>query len=354
MKFVFHVVNQGLRSLVLGGRRLAALTIALSVSSAPAIVADTIVFNDGRRSDDCKIESAQWDQVRYTVGNGGAQTAPSERIESIFRTPRGAGLASGRRALDRGRYNAAIKALAQSGSVDWEVAETAYLLAKAHEAKGDRKTAEANYKKYVSKHQAEKDWWIPHALYNLGLLQLSGKKAKSADQTFAKLDEFGGNWSARAKLGRARGVVLAKNQGQYLEQAQSLGTLTRNTRAPAALRAEAYVIRARIFVLGRQYDRAIDELRRTFFNPPNSRNNIYSHARADATLAIGLAYLASGGKKNLEQAEIWLLRVPALYRNEGRVYREACDGLSRVYEGLGNNARSQEWEKRAGDEGNSP
>ena len=85
-----------------------------------------------------------------------------------------------------------------------------------------------------------------------------------------------------------------------------------------------------------------------FFEKPRSQEVAYSASaeRADATLLMAKAYLALGGKENSEQAEIWLLKVAALYKKFAEPYNAACDLLVDTYEKLGNKARSGEWRSR--------
>ncbi len=82
------------------------------------------------------------------------------------------------------------------------------------------------------------------------------------------------------------------------------------------------------------------------YDPSKSRDYRYDVRRAEATYLMGRAYLGLGGKENLETAELWLLRVPALYPGRGRVYTLSCRELARVYKDLGNNKRAAEWGRR--------
>jgi hypothetical protein len=110
------------------------------------------------------------------------------------------------------------------------------------------------------------------------------------------------------------------------------------------LKQQAIVARAQVFLLQGQPQQVIKELGDEFFEAP--KEIVYSGERAEATLLVGKAYLTLGGKENLEQAEIWLLKVAALYKKFAETYNAACDLLVEAYDKQGNKTRSGEWRSR--------
>ncbi len=312
------------------------------------LAADSIVKVNGTTIDDVTITAAKWEVVQYQIANR-PQSIPAAQVASIHRTTVNNDLKRGRRALKNGDYATAVERL---GSVaraakDWEQAEAAYLLARAHREGGDFKAADDELKAYLNKYVKAKDWWVPRAIYDRGTVRIALKRYETAEGSFKKLEEMPGQWPARAQVGRARAIEAAKNSAKYTQALQMLLSVARRRSAPLELRHEAYVVRGRIILRQKQYDRAIKELTEVFFNPAKAREYHYDAQRAEATYLMGRAYLGRGGKKNLEEAELWLLRVPALYPNRGRVYTLCCRALAIVYNGLGNKKRAAEWKRRA-------
>lgn len=313
------------------------------------LAADSIVKVNGTTIDDVTITAAKWDVVQYQIA-GRPQSIPAEQVASIHRTTVTRDLKEGRSALKNGGYATAIKRLGRvaGAAKDWEQAEAAYLLARAHLESGDLNAADDALKAYLKKYGKEKDWWVPRAIYDRGTVRIALKRYETAEGSFKKLEEMPGQWPARAQVGRARAIEAAKNSAKYLQARQMLLSVAKRRGAPLELRHEAYVVRGRIFILRqKQYDAAIKELTEVFFDPSKAREYHYDAQRAEATYLMGRAYLGLGGKKNLEEAELWLLRVPALYPNRGRVYTLCCRALAIVYNGLGNKTRAAEWKRKA-------
>ena len=241
---------------------------------------------------------------------------------------------------------ARLTSAARGAAEDWVEAEASYRLGETYLQCGDAEAAEKQLKGYLRSHEKSKDWWVPHALYSLGTAQIALKQYETAELSFKKLEDLPGQWKLKAQVGRARAIEASNNTGKFLQARQLLLSVARGRSTPVELRDEAYVVRGRIFLRQKQYDEAIKELTSIFFDPSKSRDYRYDARRAEATYLMGYAYGAKGGKANLEEAELWLLRVPALYPNRGRVYRLSCRALERVYRDLGNEKRAEEWKRR--------
>ncbi len=316
------------------------------------LAADTIVKLNGASIDNVKIIQAKWDLVQYqTQGRGGrAQSVAAAQIASIDREARGSALIEGRAASQKGDYPGAIQPLTSAtkrgGSEAWEKAEAAYWLGETYLQAGNAKDAEKQLKTYLKDHEKDKDWWVPHTLYARGTAQIAMKQVESAEESFKKLEDMPGQWSLRAQVGRARAIEASGNKAKFLQARQILLSVARGRTTPVELKDEAYVVRGRIYLRQKQYGEAIKELKSIFFDPSKSRDYRYDVRRAEATYLMGRAYQRLGGKGNLEEAELWLLRVPALYPGRGRVYTLSCRALALVYKDLGNNKRAAEWGRR--------
>lgn len=314
-----------------------------------ALAADTIVKVSGASIDNIEIIQAKWDLVQYqTDRRGRAQSVAGDQIASIDREAKNRALTRGRAAYVKGDYETAIKRLTSvgGGSKDWEKAEAAYLLGEVYLQAGDAKAGDKQLKAYLKDHGKNKDWWVPHALYARGSAQIALKQFEPAEVSFKKLEKMPGQWSLRAQVGRARAIESSGDKARFLEARSILLAVAKGRTTPVELAHEAYVVRGWIYLRQKQYFEAIKKLKANFFDSSKSRDYLYDVRRAEATYLMGRAYLGLGGKENLEQAELWLLRVPALYRGRGRVYTLSCRALARVYKDLGNSQRAAEWVRR--------
>jgi tetratricopeptide (TPR) repeat protein len=331
-----------------GGKGLlVALGLWASLSWSPGAVsrADTVELSGGKKYDDVKVLIARWDTVQYKRGTtppttvGGAQVLSLTRESAILARPRD-------KLIPAGDYQGAARSLESigAGAEAWEIAEAKYLIGKAHALAGNAKDAAAAYKAYLEKYKSEKDWWVPSATAGLAEASLSLKQPGTAGQLFKELMTYGGQWEFRAKIGQADSLLTEK--GKELEARRLYDEVARNRDAPLELRQKALVGRGKAFLLQGQPKGVIKEIGDSFFESPKPEDLAYTAERAQATLLMAKAYLSLGGKENLEQAEIWLLRVPALYANHLSAYREACDLLVDVYGKLKNTARADEWRAR--------
>ena len=339
---MFRLLNPTRRTATVAVGGMTVLTTVLGLS-AMRVWADSITLANGAVVKGCTIESATWKTVRYQVGKA-TQSKGGHEVLDLQRSTDSRDLASGRKALEDGQFGLAVKRLSKVNGKAWEEAEAAYLLSEAHRGSGDLKAAEEQLESYLANYEGAKDWWVPRAIYTLGIQRVKAKKFDLAVKTFKRLDDFVEPWAARAKLGRAEVAVRGDREKVYVAVLKDLSGVARSRRLPVDVREHAYVLRSEIFIRRKQNDRAIQDLKTRFFN--SSKPTGYSSQRAAAMLLMGLAYRAKGGKESLEKAEIWLLKVSALHRNEGDVYRRACAVLSEVYTELGRTNRAAEWRRR--------
>lgn len=317
----------------------------LAWSPRTVALADSIELTGGKRYDDVKVVLARWDTVQYKRGTAPAITVAGAQVFSLTRDS--AILARPRdKLIPAGDYQGAVKSLESigAGTEAWELAEAKYLIGKAHALAGNARAAEAAFKAYLEKYKGEKDWWVPSATVGLAEAYLSLKQPGTAGMLFKELATYGGQWEARAKLGQADALVTEK--GKELDARRLYDEVARSREAPLELRQKALVGRGKAFLLQGQPQGVIKEIGESFFDSPKTEELAYTAERAQATLLMAKAYVAMGGKENLEQAEIWLLRVPALYANHVAAYLEACDLLVDVYGKLKNAARANEWRAR--------
>lgn len=309
--------------------------------------ADTVVLANGTRYSDVQVVSARWDQIQYKPANvavatslDGAKVLEIEREAAVLDRPR--------KAIASGDYALAIKdleAFAETAG-DWRTAEAKYLLGLARRRSGDLKGAVEAFKTFLEKHKAEKDWLLPFATYELGNTLLELKQPGTAEGTFKLLDEYKGQWTSLAKIGQAEAILQREGKAGAMKSRGLLDEVARDRSLSVNLRQKALLGRARVLFLQENAQGVIQELTEGFFSPSRAETIEYSPQRAEATLYMGRAYAALGGKQNLEEAEIWLLRVAALYRKDYAVYASACDALTEVYGKLGNTARAEEWKRR--------
>jgi len=315
--------------------------------SMPGVEADTIVKTSGQRIEGVEISAARWDQILYKQA-GNTFQAPGDTVASVERDS--AVVARVRSALESGDYAEAIAQAkrAETGVQGWELAEAQYLVGKIYLRSGKFREAEDAFAAYLKANESTKDYWTPHAVEGRGLAALELNRGGTAQEHFKTLATFGETWTLRATLGEAQGLVLKK---EYVEARNQFNKVARDRKAPDSLKAQALVGRANVMVLQEQYDAAIRELQSTFFENPSPELLEYSKARAEASYLMGVCYAKQGGKPNLENAEIWLLRTAVLYRAHASVYSNACKELSSVYKALGRDDRASDWERRAGASG---
>ncbi len=338
--------------------RMAALrTVSLQVLpvlilagiAGEAAGADSMDLLNGTRYDNIQIVSAKWDAVQYKPGNA---TQPirieGEKVLSILRESQL--LQGARNAVESGDAARALRdltpILAAAKDGDWQKAEAGYLSGKAHRLANDEKEAAKAFKSFIEKHRAEKDWFLPFATQELADSQLAARQSGTAELTYKELEQYGGQWAWHAKLGAAKAILASDQRKAKALAARGLSDeVARSREAPTSLKNQAIVLRGKIFLIQENPQGAIKELTDAFFSAAKQEVD-YSVERAEATLLMGRAHLALGGKENLEQAEIWFLRVPALYRRHAAIHAQACDELSSLYEKLGNAARAADWKAR--------
>ncbi len=329
----------------------AAFAVALASGAwwDPLRCADSIELLNGQTIANVQILVAKSDLVTYKLPNTPtAQTKPGDQILSITREstllqgPRGA--------LDSGSIGKALpdleRIVAAPGKDDeWQKAEARYLIGRAHRIAGDSKAAIDAYNSYIEKLTGANDWFLPHATYELAETQLLAKQPGTAEITFKKLMAYGGQWTFRAKLGEAMSVLASKGGAEAMKVRSLCDEVIKSRDAPQQLKNQAIVIRAKILILQKNPKQVIDELTSGFFSASKGEID-YSAERAEATLLMGKAYLLLEGKENQDSAEIWFLRVPALYGRYSTLHAEACDLLAAFYEKAGNAPRASEWRTR--------
>jgi predicted negative regulator of RcsB-dependent stress response len=336
------------------GRRLLAWAFGLwavptvGFFCAPgAVFGDTITLVGGRSYDDVEIVQARWDSVSYKQGRRPAISVAGSQVESFERSSvlrdRVKQLASGG---DFDRANQIIEQIPNDPSQAWVAAEGLYLIAKARAEAGQYREASDAYKAYLDKFKDDKDWFVPHATLGLAQALLALNQPGTAEIHFKDLATFGGQWALEAELGQGDAILRSRGKAGALDARRFYDQVARNRAASVELRQKALVGRARAFLLQEQYDQVIQELEQTFFESPKPEELVYTHNRAAASLLMGRAYMGKGGPENLQTAEIWLLRVPALYAGHTDVLVDACDALVEVYNGLNNQERASEWSAR--------
>jgi hypothetical protein len=319
--------------------------------------ADSIKLVNGKVLNDIEVVLAQWDNVQYRrleASKGSRKKSKptslaGQKIRSMVRESYL--LQPMRDAIVNGKYKKALeglKAIGEAGSgktEPWELAEARYLIGKTSALAGEPTEAGTAFKDYLSKHDAEKDWYLPFAVYEYGEALIAAKKPGTAVVHFKRLAEFGGRWPLLAKYGEGL-AALAKGKAGAQAARSLLEVVSRSREAPLELREKAAVARVKAILVQENAKRAIEELNEAFFDPSKGDKASYSATRAEATLLMGQAYQSLGGKENLQEAELWFLRIPALYRRHSAIYDEACRALADVYGKLGNKKREEEWKAR--------
>ncbi len=306
---------------------------------------DTVQLASGKTLENVEIVQAKWDSVQYKKAAGPIVTQSGAQVLSIER--KSVVLDRIRQLLDAGDFARAqetIKTL--PANQPGIAAESMYLLAESYRRAGRHKEAAQAYQDYLAKFKAEKDWFVPLATRGLAECLLALNQPATARERYQELAGYGQRWELDAKLGQASALLQEKGAPAALEARRLLDEVLRSRAATLELRQKALVGRARAFLLQGQNDQVIKELSEGMFDAPKPEELVYGAERAQASLLMGRAYMAMGGKENLEQAEIWLLRIPALYGRESSVYAEACDALVEVYTKLNNPTRAAEWKRR--------
>jgi hypothetical protein len=324
-----------------------ALLAALVLVPLGRASADWILLVNGQRRDPVQITVAKWDSVQYQVGKTAPASLAGEQVAELHRDS--SFLQAGRESIESGNYAKAVTELAAVGSTakEWEQAEAKFLVARAHARAGNLKEADAAFKAYLEKWKPEKDWWVPQAILEFADALLAARQPGTAEVRYKELTEFGGLWALRSKVGQARALLQQKGENGAVPARQLLNEVAKSSQAPTKVRQQAVVCRAQAFLLQNQPQQAQKELQDEFFpSTPKAGEIAYTPERAEATILMGKAYAAQGGKENLEQAEIWGLRVVALYRKQADTYAQACVFLSDVYSKLGNKARADEWKAK--------
>lgn len=324
-------------------RTLGILVGAVAFAAVPGLLrADAFVRQNGSRTNDVKIVEAKWDGIRYEQ-SGGVRTVDGSEIVSVERDSRL--LADARRAYGSGDYQKAYQEFkkARESATGWEKAEATYFMAKTLLDGGSDQASDA-FKVYLDEFQDAKDWWVPYATYGRGEAELKQGRGNTANELFSRVESFGPVWKLRAKIGQGRALHAAS---KYLEARRAFDTVANDRSAPAFLRHQAIAGRAEAMVAQEQYDNAIKELEDGFFKTLRPDEVAYDRARAHATLLMGLAYKGLGKKQDLEWAEIWLLKVVALYGTYPDLVGQASATLADVYDALGNKERATEWRARA-------
>jgi hypothetical protein len=317
----------------------------LAAAPLPEAAADWIELSNGQRRDGVQITAARWDSVQYTIGKAPPTTLSGEQVVALHRDS--TFLEAGRDALEGGDHAKAISLLGSVGQTakDWEQAEARFLIARAHVLSGKVREADQAFKAYLEKWKPEKDWWVPHAVQELADALLAARQPGTAEIRYKELAEFGGHWAFRSKLGQGFAVLQSKGEPGALQARRLFDEVARAAQAPPALKQQAVVGRSQAFLLQNQPQQAIKELEAEFFSATSGEAG-YTPGRAEATLLMGRAHAALGGKENLEHAEIWFLRAVALYRKQGETYAQACALLTDVYTKLGQKSRADDWKAK--------
>ncbi|MCZ6792125.1 MAG: tetratricopeptide repeat protein, partial [Planctomycetota bacterium] len=289
---------------------------------------------------------ALWDGIQYEQ-DGQTHPLKGVDVERIERDSRFLGPA--RRLLESGKYRAAEERFERiwKNNKGWEKAEAGYFLGRLHLLQGRPKDAMKAFDAYLDAHRDEKDWWVPPAVLGYAEAALTAGRGNTARSYFKELAGFGASWELRAKLGEGNALLVA---GKPLEARDIFRGVINNRRASVALRSEAQVGRARAFLAQGQVSQAIQELESGFFSGRGATQVLYNESRAWATFLMGQAHAAKEGQENLEIAEIWYLKVAALYGygTYPEVFQETATALADLYTRLGRKDRAGEWRRRAG------
>jgi tetratricopeptide (TPR) repeat protein len=328
---------------------LAVLSLLAGAGAPRPARADSLERVDSTVEEGVTFLAVAWDAIEYRVKSG-KRRASGDEVRSIVRES--TSLQAARSLLGTGNYRGAVAELegvAAAAKVEgWEKAEAAYLLGEALRRLGDLPKAADAYQKYLDAHRDGKDWWVPEATNRLGEIALERGQWGTAGTHYKALEKLGAKWEWHARLGEGISILRGRGKAGTQDARKLLLGVARGAKDPV-LKERAQVERIRAILIAEQYDQVVKELEEDFFGA-TSGVPAYGEARAWATLlmARALAGLGKGpeGKASLEKAEMWFLQVDALYREEPRVYAEACDGLAEVYSKLGKAERAAAWKKR--------
>ena len=307
------------------------------------IEADTIVLTSGQRTEGVEIKTARWDQITYQKDGKNLSTS-GERVVTIERQD--TAIRRVRKPIDDGDYKKALSEIERyaPSAKNGVLAELHYLKGLALLQSGEPAEADKAFGSYLEQHKDSKDFWIPHAIYGRGQANLELERGGTAEEYFGQLGSFGATWALQSDLGRAQGAALAKD---WQNARQLFAKVAGNSKAPLSVQLEARVGRIGVLVAQKQYANAIRDLDREFFKNPKPAELAYQRPRGEATLLMGRSFVEQGGKENLQEGEIWLLRAAVLYKGHPSVYQPACKHLAQVYEGLGRKDRAAHWKQLA-------
>lgn len=317
-------------------------------AATPAF-ADTIRTTSGASYENVEVIRATWENVSYKLNNI-PQSVDGNKVKTLERSSDRLGRIYP--AIRKGNFKTALDYLddATRFGKEWEKAEASYLRGKVlMQAAGndaDRlEEAVKAFKEYLQQYGPEKDFYVPHATYSLGIAYLRAGKPDEAKKQFEELARFGGGkglWGFRKNLGLAQAIVEGKSSSQELLEARRLLQEVINDRStPTEVKQEATVLRARVFVKQSQFPQARELLERSFLD-----SGAYSEQYAAACVVMGDTYRLEGGKSNLQEAELWYLRATLFGKSDQRTFQEAAASLVNVYAALGMDGRASEWKGR--------
>ena len=320
--------------------------VSIALISASPLAADSVELASGKKFEKITSVKATWESVEFRVRRK-KQSFPAEQIAVLERDSEY--LSDVRAQMARSAFKKAVEAIEDlDPETDkpqaWEVAEADYLLGEAHRRAGSDEDALNAFKAYTESHRESKDWWMPHAVSRLADLTLKAKQPGTATKFYKDLESFGETWAPTAKLGQGK-AELAKGRSGAQEARKLFAEVVRLSRDPF-VKQEARVLRIDAIFLTEQYGQVVKDLKAGFFDSPKIGEFVYGPARAKAALLMGKAYSAMGGAENLQNAEIWLQKVEALYRQEKEIHRDACEEMAKVLEKLGDAARAQIWKDK--------
>ena len=326
------------------------LVFAIAAFAISSAAADTIYPASGKPIGNVEIIRANWDRIAYELL--GAQST----IEGykVLRIERDSPLNKVEERIQSGKYKAALKGLNQATkrglSNDLDKAKAAFLKGKLYLAWSSSDPSKASaaisaFKSYLKEFEGSKDFYVPHAHYELGRAYLKAKNHSEADKQFRTLDKYGskdGIWGYKGINGTAWAELLGGTRDASLRARKAFGVVERDNKAPKSARSEARVGRAACFVTVKDYGKARAEIEREFLKKKPDYDEYY----ARACNVMGDAYRLEGGKENLQQAEIWYLKTTCLFSQYPDVYREAVRNLVSVYDKLGDSKKAEDWKKR--------
>lgn len=310
--------------------------------------ADAIVLADGRRIDNVQITRMSWDSVGYTLGGVG------QAVEGflVLAIERPTGLSAALSLIQSGDFagaEARLKSALDAGQ-DWEKGYAQYLMGGLYLewSAADRSKADlaiAAFDAHVKKFEASKDFYLPHATYDLGRAYLAAGKPESAAVLFKKLASYGGTrgvWGYRASIGEALAILTKDGRKNINEVRNKVRSVLDDRKAPQEAREEATIVMAMSYNVGEDYPRARSTIEGAFLKA-SGKEVAYSANYGRALNLMGDSYRLQGGKENLQLAEIWYLKTTCFFKKSPSVFRAAAQGLAEVYDKLGEKNRAQEW-----------